>query len=150
MGTSWIDIIFCMFNVWKCRNTKQLDWHLYRRAFGWIAEQYEICGTQIRGFKVLRDIPRTCLAILMKIFDAIQIDQSHQSHNAPVPYPTTRHSEQKCAHFCSEWCVVGYGTRAFCFKWILTKMLFCCNFNPGYQIATHVYTTAVSHTIHVS
>ena len=20
------------------------------------------------------------------------------------------HSEQKCAHFCSEWCIVGYGT----------------------------------------
>ena len=23
------------------------------------------------------------------------------------------HSEQKCAHFCSEWCIVGYGTGAF-------------------------------------
>ena len=25
-----------------------------------------------------------------------------------------RHSEQKCVHFCSEWCIVGYGTSALC------------------------------------
>ena len=37
------------------------------------------------------------------------IDQSIKSHNAPVPYPTMHHSEQKCAQFCSEWCIVGYG-----------------------------------------
>ena len=35
-------------------------------------------------------------------------DHSHKSHNAPVPYPTMHHSEQKCAHFCSEWCIAGY------------------------------------------
>ena len=34
----------------------------------------------------------------------------HKSHDAPVPYLTMHHSEQKCAHFCSEWCSVGYGT----------------------------------------
>ena len=39
-------------------------------------------------------------------------DQIHKSHNTPVPYPTMHHSEQKCAHFCSEWCIVGYGTGA--------------------------------------
>ena len=35
-------------------------------------------------------------------------DQSHKSHNAPVPCPTVRHSEQKCAHFCSEWCIAVF------------------------------------------
>ena len=35
---------------------------------------------------------------------------SHKSHNAPDPYPTMHHSEQKYPHFCSEWCIVGYGT----------------------------------------
>ena len=29
-----------------------------------------------------------------------------------VSYPTMHHSEQKCSHFCSEWCIVGYGTDA--------------------------------------
>ena len=38
------------------------------------------------------------------------IKSIHDSHNAPVPYPTMLHSEQKCAHFCTEWCIVGYGT----------------------------------------
>ena len=38
----------------------------------------------------------------------ITTDQIHKSHNAPVPYPTMHHSEQKCAHFCSEWGIVGY------------------------------------------
>ena len=41
-----------------------------------------------------------------------------QSQNAPVPYPTMLHSEQKCAHFCSEWSTVGYGRGAFWDLWI--------------------------------
>ena len=32
----------------------------------------------------------------------------HKSYNAHVPYPRMHHSEQKCAHFCSEWCILGY------------------------------------------
>ena len=35
----------------------------------------------------------------------------HKSQNAPVPYPTMVHSEQKCAHFCSEWIIVGVWNR---------------------------------------
>ena len=46
------------------------------------------------------------------------IDQFHKSQNAPVLYPTILHSEQKCAHFCSEWSIVGYGTGAFWDLWI--------------------------------
>ena len=45
------------------------------------------------------------------------IDQIHKSKNAPVPYPTMHHSEQKCAHFYSKWCIVGYGTGAFWDLW---------------------------------
>ena len=41
----------------------------------------------------------------------------HRSQNAPVPYPTMLHPEQKCAHFCSEWSIVGYGTGAFWDLW---------------------------------
>ena len=41
-------------------------------------------------------------------------DQSDKSQNAPVSYPIMHYSEQKCAHFCSEWHIVGYGTGAFC------------------------------------
>ena len=50
-----------------------------------------------------------------------KIDQINKSHSAPVPYPTMLHLEQKCAHFCSEWCIVGYGTGAQwdLFKWPL-------------------------------
>ena len=49
------------------------------------------------------------------------IDLIHKSQNAPVPYPTMLHSEQKCAHFCSEWSIVGYGTGAF---WDLRKLVY--------------------------
>ena len=42
----------------------------------------------------------------------LRIAEIHKYHNAPVPYPTMHHSEQKCAHFCSEWCIVGCGTVA--------------------------------------
>ena len=41
----------------------------------------------------------------------------HKSHNAPVPYPKILHSEQKCAHFCSEWSILGYETGAFWDLW---------------------------------
>ena len=46
------------------------------------------------------------------------INQFHKFHNAPVPYPTMLHSEQQCAHFCSEWSIVGYGTDPFLELWI--------------------------------
>ena len=46
------------------------------------------------------------------------VNQSHKSHNAPVSYPTMHHSESKCAHFCSEWCIVGYGTGELWDLWI--------------------------------
>ena len=36
----------------------------------------------------------------------------HKFHN-----PTMHHSEQKCAHFCSEWCIVGFGTDALWDWW---------------------------------
>ena len=45
------------------------------------------------------------------------IDLNHKSQTAPVPYPTMLHSEQKCAHFCSEWSIVGYGTGAVWDLW---------------------------------
>ena len=49
---------------------------------------------------------------LSSIIDLICISQ-----NATVPYPTMLHSEQKCAHFCSEWSIVGYGADAFWDLW---------------------------------
>ena len=45
------------------------------------------------------------------------IDLIQKSQNAPVPYPRMLHSEQKCAHFCSEWSILGYGTGAFWDFW---------------------------------
>ena len=47
----------------------------------------------------------------------ISIDLFHKSHAAPAPYPTMHHSEQKCAHFCSEWCIVEYGAGALWDFW---------------------------------
>ena len=59
---------------------------------------------------------------------SVAIDQFHKSQNAPVPYPTILHSEQKCAHFCSEWSIVRYGTGAFWDLWIRSIYISkCCN-----------------------
>ena len=54
----------------------------------------------------------------VNVFALFAIDQFHKSQNAPVPYPTVHHSEQKCAHFCSVWSIVGYGKGAFWDLWI--------------------------------
>ena len=56
-------------------------------------------------------------------FNEDPIDQTHKSHNAPASYPTMHHSEQKCAHFCSKWCIVGYGTGAMWDLWIRSTVL---------------------------
>ena len=66
------------------------------------------------------------------------IDQFHKSQNAPVPYPTMLYSEQKCAHFCSEWSIVGYGAGAFWDLWIRSipihgKTTFHIEIIPGYK-----------------
>ena len=53
------------------------------------------------------------------------MDQFHKSQNAPVPYPKMLHSEQKCAHFCSEWSILGYGTGAFWDIWIRAIWVWC-------------------------
>ena len=45
------------------------------------------------------------------------IDLIHKSQNAPVTYVTMFHSNQKCAHSCTEWSIVGYRTGAFCDWW---------------------------------
>ena len=60
-------------------------------------------------------------------------DQIHESQNAPIPYPTMLHWEQKCAHFCSEWSNVGNGTGAFWklwnwyMQWLLSILSFTYN-----------------------
>ena len=45
------------------------------------------------------------------------IDLIHKSQNSPVPYTRMLHSEQSCAHFCSEWSILGYETGAFWDLW---------------------------------
>ena len=55
------------------------------------------------------------------------MDQFHKSQNAPIPYPTMLHSEQKCAYL---WGFVGYGTSAFWDVWItlIVMVKFWSNF----------------------
>ena len=64
------------------------------------------------------------------------IDLINKSQNAPVPYPTMLHSEQRCAHFCSEWSIVGYGTGAFWDLW-----------NWFIQLAQTVHSVTLTHHI---
>ena len=46
------------------------------------------------------------------------------SDNAHVVYPRVHHSEQKCAYFCFEWCIVGYGTCAWWDLWMILPHIF--------------------------
>ena len=48
----------------------------------------------------------------------VPTDQPHKSRDVPVPFTMIRHSEQKCAHFFFEWCIVGYGAGALWDLWI--------------------------------
>ena len=44
------------------------------------------------------------------VVNSTSIEPIHKCHNALAPCPTMHHSEQKCTHFCSEWCIMGYET----------------------------------------
>ena len=52
------------------------------------------------------------------------------------------HSEQKYAHFCSEWCIVGYGRGALWDLWDKTDLT-SCQPNPVEQ-------TSVKKSLHLS
>ena len=71
------------------------------------------------NFKSIFWKKRICIfiQILLNVVLKGPIHLIHKSQNAPDPYPTMLHSEQKCAHFCSEWNIVGYGTDAFWDLW---------------------------------
>ena len=56
------------------------------------------------------------------------IDWIYKSHNPPVPYPTMHHWEQKCAHFCFQWCIVAYEAGALwdLWDWSIDDVVQCC------------------------
>ena len=58
------------------------------------------------------------LSMIWSHTPAKNIPISQKSRNVPVQYPTIHHSEQKCAHFCSELGIVGYETGALWDLWI--------------------------------
>ena len=67
----------------------------------------------------------------------------HKSQNAPVPYPTMLHPEQKCAHFCSEWSIVGYGIGLF---WDLRNWSDVCYVcKPGEQVLNNSLKYTLRH-----
>ena len=78
-----------------------------------------------------------------------EIDQFHKSHNAPVPYPRMHDSEQKCAHFCFEWCIVGYGTGALwdCelgqYWWLSARLVDLPNIYHSQEILHHHIPTPI-------
>ena len=61
----------------------------------------------------------------------IPIEQPHKSQNAPVPRSKIHHSEQNCAHLCSEWCIGGYGTDALWHLWIRSSISRSSNNNSS-------------------
>ena len=55
---------------------------------------------------------------LQRAYHILIIDQFYKSHDASVPYLTMHHSEQKYAHFCSDWFIVGHETDALWDLWM--------------------------------
>ena len=75
------------------------------------------------------------------------IDPIHKSQNAPDPYPIMVHSEQKRAHFCSEWSIVGYGTGAFWDSWDHDDRSPLCYTGLGTKPLPNSKLTQIFHTI---
>ena len=60
--------------------------------------------------------------------------EHHESHNAPVPYPTIHHiwTEIGTFLFWTRWCIVGYGTDALWDFW-------------GWSIGSRLFRTKMNH-----
>ena len=74
-----------------------------------------------------------CKRVIMQavnelVLPASGIDHSAKFHNALVPYSTIHHSEQKCTHFCSEWCAVRYGPSTL---WV--RLAYCVHIESTLQ-----------------
>ena len=131
--------------IWRCRkNSSQ-----WQRIFQWQLHSYWLKFLRQCHVAVLRQGPGPwwlkSLIILMcfKVCTGLDsMDQFHKSHNAPVPYPTMHHSEQKCAHFCSEWCIVGYGTGALCDLWIRSIKSMLIHFDPKIMSNSSLHGTS--------
>ena len=67
-------------------------------------------------------------------YQVCTIDKFKASQNAPVPYPTTLHSEQKCVYFSSVWSIVGYGKGAFWDLWIRSMCEESCQRRRGNNV----------------
>ena len=89
-----------------------------------------------------------CFSQSHREYLAYTIDLIQKSHNAPVPYPTMQHSEQKCAHFCSECCIVGYETGALWDFWNwsidwLRYNWYCCIFDTWVYFTNRDYLNSI-------
>ena len=75
---------------------------------------------------LLGQVPDTDIYKDIDAYDVVRLNwPDSESQNAPVPYPRMLHSEQKCAHFCSEWSILGYGTGAFWDLWNWSIVIEC-------------------------
>ena len=86
--------------AWVGFHSKASD--MYTRCHG-ICTWYEF---PIALHDLFTDVPHG------SINKTVTTDLIKKSQNTPVPYPTMPHLEQKCAHFCSERSIEGYGTGA--------------------------------------
>ena len=86
----------------------------YRRGSCWGLLWWQVGYSVSRG---LRCQGRYGHLQIHGLWGVSEMDDFRKSHSALVPYPTMHHSEQKCVHFCSEWCSVGYGTGALWNLW---------------------------------
>ena len=67
--------------------------------------------TFLNAFSFTENFP-TLIHNSMNVISDGAVDQIHKSHNALIPDPSMHHSVQKCAHFCSEQCIVVHWTGA--------------------------------------
>ena len=81
---------------------------------------HTVCSTVLLRFVllILHALPDSCGSSI-HIFQNYSADTRRRphyiywssvgetTHNTPVPYSAMHYSEQKCTHFCCEWCIVG-------------------------------------------
>ena len=93
---------------------------LYHASYSGLAPIHRCCysWTTVPGKDCCLELVSS-LTPELGIYVSLNRPQIHKSHNASLSYPTMHHSEQKCTHFCYDWCIVVYGTGATFLFWMV-------------------------------
>ena len=108
---SWLLRLFCHLLWWNITYTRENVFQILMMSAVWaILLTYQLISAEFKTWICNHTLTNLHRFIRWNptIIHPCIIDQLRKSQNAPEPSSALLHSEQNCAHFCSEWSILGF------------------------------------------